>query len=329
MYVGIDHSTTGVKTCLLAPDGSTETFVLERSPDNENDWSYVDLLAERVRLDDIQMVSIGYSYGDNFGDIRPVEDTENRGVVDNLGAGHPSGTGSKVFDDLVDSDLPCVAFPGINHNVDCLHRYFKHYDTITGADKVAMTRYAQELLAEEDADHFIAVNASSSAMAMLVHRGKFVGAFHWMGLVHGWAGLGSVRRVLRDETMMSDIFMDSGILRQSGYSFEDVKGTPEPELLEMVYWATLHHVYSLLPFARHVDEDPLDAIVLSGRLSRIESPIDMRGRLQSAFSDIAPTHLCSEYSTARGAAYIAKDVAEGESEVLGLPVNGVKQERPA
>lgn len=326
MYIGIDHSTTGIKTCLLSPDGSSETFVLERSPDNENEWSFEELLAERVDLDDVRMAAIGYSYGDNFGDIRPVEDVDNRGVVDNLGAGHPSGTGSKVFDDLVASDVPCVAFPGVNDNVDCLHRYFKHYDTITGADKVAMTRYAQELLDGEDADTFVAANASSSAMATLVREGKLVGAFHWMGLVHGWAGLGSVRRVQRGDALLSDIFMDSGILRRSGFTFEDVKGKPDPELLEMVYWATLHHVYSLVPFARHVAGDSLDAIVLSGRLSRLDAPIDVRERLRSAFADVAPTHFCPKYSTARGAAYIAKDVYRGESDVLGLPVEGVRRE---
>ncbi len=319
MYVGIDHSTTGVKTSILSDDGSRETFVIERSPENENEWRYTDLLAEYVDLDAIRMAAIGYSYGDNFGDIRLIDAVENRGVVDNLGAGHPSGTGSKVFDDLKTSAVPCVSFPGVNHNIECLHPYFRHYETITGADKIAMTRYAQEQFSG-DANHFIAVNASSSAMATLVHQGTLVGAFHWIGLVHGWAGLGSIRRVLRDECNLSDIFMDAGLLRRSGYTFEDVKGTPDPELLEMVYLATLHNVYSLRAFVEHIHDDPLDGIVLSGRLSRLESPIDMREKLQTSLGELAPVTHCQKYGTATGAALIAKDVYEGEQDVLGLPV---------
>lgn len=319
MYIGIDHSTTGVKTSILWESGSRESFVIERSPENANDWSYVDLLAERVDLDDVRMVAMGYSYGDNFGDIRPIEDVENRGVVDNLGAGHPSGTGSKVFDDLQQSDVPCVAFPGVNHNIECLHPYFSHYDTLTGADKVAMTRYAHEQF-DGEGTHFIAANASSSAMATLVYDGRLVGAFHWIALVHGWAGLGSIRRVLRDEDKMSDIFMASGILRRSGYTFEDVKEELDPELLEQVYLATLHNVYSLLAFVEHVHEDPLDGVALSGRLSRLEAPFDMQTKLRTALGEIAPVHHCSKYSTATGGALIAKDVYTGAESVLGLPV---------
>lgn len=319
MYIGVDHSTTGVKTSILSDSGSRETFVIERSPENENEWSYIDILAEHVDLDRIQMVAVGYSYGDNFGDIRPIDTVENRGVVDNLGAGHPSGTGSKVFDDLQQSELPCVAFPGVNHHIECLLPYFRHYDTITGADKVAMTRYAQEQF-DGDTPHFIAANASSSAMATLVNNGTLVGAFHWIALVHGWAGLGSIRRVLREEDQLSEIFMASGILRREGYSFEDVKQELEPELLEKVYHATLHNVYSLLAFSEHIHERSLDGIVISGRLSRIESPYDMQTKLRCAFSEIAPVHHCSEFSTATGAALIGRDVSDGAESVLGLPV---------
>lgn len=340
MFVGIDHSTTGVKTCLLSEDESSEVFTVERSPDEDCDWSYLERLREHVELDDIEMVSYGYSYGDNIDSIVDISRTNNRGIVDTLGLGHEFGTGTLVYDQLEQSDIPTTVFPGIHDGLETMHPYFCHYSPLTGADKFATARYAQQVVDDDGigphvpGETFIAANVSSSAMSSYVDRGALRGAFHWIGLIHGWGDVECLRQIRNDEQELHDAFMKSGLLYRSDYEFEDTKGVPPEDLLEMVYCATLHNVYSLVPFSEHQGSG-LDAIVLSGRLSRLEEPFDVRGRLRDELSDVAPVHFCREKSTALGAALVARDVANGESEVLGVPVEfatdsvGVHSEVPS
>ncbi|MFC7079326.1 hypothetical protein [Halorussus caseinilyticus] len=179
MFAGIDHSTTGVKTCLLSEDGSREVFTIERSPDEDGDWSYIETLREHVNPNDIEMVSYGYSYGDNIDGIVDISETQNRGIVDTLGLGHEFGTGTLVYDQLQQSDIPTTVFPGIHDGLDTIHPYFCHYSPLTGADKFATARYAQEVVQNDDigpeidGDTFVAANVSSSAMASYVDEGRF------------------------------------------------------------------------------------------------------------------------------------------------------------
>lgn len=325
MYLGIDHSTTGVKTCLLPPDGSHEVFTIERSPDEDTDWSYIETLREYVSPDDVEMVSYGYSYGDNIDSVTNITNTANRGIVDTLGLGHEFGTGTLVYDELQQSDIPTTVFPGIHDGLDTVHPYFGHYSPLTGADKFATARYAQEVVENDDfgpeieGDTYIAANVSSSAMSTYVDHGALRGAFHWMGLIHGWGDVECLRQIRDGEQNLQDAFMKSGILYRSDHEFEDIKGVPCEELLEMVYCATLHNVYSLVPFAEHQGSG-LDAIVLSGRLSRVTEPFDVRSQLENDLSNIASVHICQELSTALGAAFVARDVANGQNETLGVPI---------
>lgn len=317
MFVGIDHSTTGVKSCLLDEDGVQETFVIERSPDEDCDWSYVDTLSEYVTLDEVEMIAYGYSYGDGFSRVKDITDVENRGIEDKLGLGHDFGTGTLVFDQLQDSSLPCVVFPGVHSGLESIYPYFTYHSPMTGADKVAMTRYAQEVV-DGDAS-VISACVSSSEMATYVDEGQLRGAFTWMGLIHGWPGIDELRDVRDGEKDLQDLIMRSGILYRSGEDFESVKGVPDKQYLERIYESTLHNVYTMLAFARHRGSG-VDRIVLSGRLSGIREPIDMRTRLEDALSEHAPVHFCQDYSTALGAAYIARDVARGATDVIGIPV---------
>ncbi|PSP79361.1 hypothetical protein BRC81_05080 [Halobacteriales archaeon QS_1_68_20] len=321
MFVGIDHSTTAVKACVLDPDGGTETFAIERSRGDGGPWSFLDQLSAHVDPAAVDMAAYGYCYGDRLRRVKDIEATTDRGIVDNLGLGQEVGTGTDVYDALVAADLPCVAFPGVHDGLDTLHEYFRHYSTLTGADKLAMTRYAHEQAA---GDTYVAACASSSAMATLVVDGRLRGAFHWIGLVHGWPDVCELRAIRDGETTLDDLLLRMGFLEGA---FEEAKGTPDPDLLEKVYQATLHNVYGLAPFAAHVDGDGLDEIVLSGRLSRVEDPVDVRSRLESACSGLAPTTFAERHSAALGAAYIARDVYRGADSVLGIPVGTVPKTR--
>lgn len=322
MFVGIDHSTTGVKTCVLDEDGSSDIFVIERSPGEDCDWSYLEKLNEYAPLDDIEMIAYGYCWGDGFSKIKNIKNTNNRGLIDKMGLGNDFGTGTLVFDQLEESSLPCVVFPGVHKGIESLHPYFRYHSPMTGADKIAMTRYAQEVVDDSESDEqssFIAACISSSEMATFVDRGTLRAAFTWMGLIHGWPGIDEFRDVHAGDKELMNLFTQSGILHRSGRDFGSVKGIPDEEFLEQIYWATLHNIYSLLPFAQQ-DGVGIDKIVISDRLSRVTEPINVEARLTEALSDIGDIYVCQEYSTARGAAYIAQDVAEGASDVVGIPV---------
>lgn len=332
MYVGVDHSTTAMKVGVI-DERHRKTFAIERTPGSSFD--FLGQLSEHVDLDEIEMTAIGYSYGDDISEIVRLEETTNRGIEDPLGLGHNFGTGTQVFDELLESDVPCVAFPGIHRDIDSLHPYFKFYSHLTGADKVATARFAQGVVAgrneqqvatdggppdDADSGSFISANVSSSCMATLVCDGELKGAFHWLGLVHGLIDVETIRDVKRGDKSLDDVYMQSGLVYKTGKGFDQIYGTPDADLLENLHWATLHHIHSLRPFSEHVEGEPLDRIVLSGRLSRVTEPYDLRGRLSADLSDVAPVSISPEHSTAIGAAQIAEDVANGANDVLGIPV---------
>lgn len=322
--MGVDHSTTGIKTVVLDED-SVESFVIERSMD-KGDWSFLEQLARRIPLDEIEMVANGFSMGNDFTTVTDIDCLDDRGIVDYVGLGHGFGTGTQVFDELADSDVPCVAYPGVHDGLDTLDDYFRHYSSLTGADTVAMTRYAKEVTEEAcgPESNFVAACVSSSAMATVVRDGRLRGAFHWLGLIHGHVDAEMLRDLRDSEGGFRDAFMRSGLLFREDYGFDAVYGTPDADLLETMCDATVHHVHSLAPFAEDGTAG-IDRVVLSGRFSRVSDPVDVAARVSESVSRLAPVHVCREYSTALGAAYIARDAAEGADDVLGIPTESVPE----
>jgi len=233
-----------------------------------------------------------------------------------------------------------VVYPGVNENLPSLHPYFTHYSALSGADRVADVRYAQEKLEQDGADgeNFIVANVSSSNVASLVTDGELRGTFHWVGLNHGWVGPDMLRRLRDGKADTGSVFLRSGYLYKPDTEYgdrplpweqtekqikdisEDAPNLPGEEMLERVYWSTLHNVHSLYPFAEHIDEAPLEGIVLLGRLQRINEPFAMQDRLTDTLSAIAPTYTTEPFSCATGAAHIAKDIHDGADHVLGIPV---------
>lgn len=316
-YIGLDHSTTALKIAILRDD-DRQTFAIERIPDDPKDWSLVDRLAERIDLDEVDMVATGYSYGDDLDAIVPVGEAENRGVVDHMGAGHGFGTGTKAFDELCESDVPAVVYPGVNEHLETLHPYFTELSMITGADTFAMTRYAQELM-DGTRQSFIAASVSSSTMATVVKDGRLRGAFHWLGLVHGIVDPHVLRKIDTGEVDPRNAYMEAGMLSRREKQFGSVKGIPSKELLERICDSVSHTVHGLVPFVGGADR--LDDIVLSGRFTDVTGPIDIKERLTDTFDAFQRPTFCREHSTAIGAAMIARDVATGRNSVLGVPIS--------
>ncbi|WP_436923635.1 hypothetical protein [Halosimplex amylolyticum] len=323
MYVGIDHSTTGIKVAAIGDDGElTTAFRIDRR-NVETAGAFLEVLDDRIGLSRVSLATVTYAFGNAIDEIEGIEDVPNRGTTDLVGLDYGTGAGATVFDRLYDSAVPTVVLPGVHRGLDTLHAFFRHYSALAGADKVASMRYALERFrAEFDASGaFIWVCASSSCMAGLVCGGRLTGFFHWVGPVHGWPDPEAVRRGV--ESDFEDVFMRCGLLPRRGADLTDVHDIADRDLLQSVYWSTLMNVYALYPFARDLGADGLDAVVLSGRLMRRERPFPLGRRVYEACVDLAPVRFAEPYTSAQGAALVARDVAAGADEVLGIPVGDV------
>ncbi|MDG5778394.1 hypothetical protein QA599_18240 [Haloarculaceae archaeon H-GB1-1] len=320
MYVGIDHSTTGIKVTCLGDDHPEHAFRIDRR--EVDDGSVLAALAEHVDPDDVTLATMTYSWANGISEIVDIERPSNRGVKDYTGLGYETGAGARTYDQLRSSSIPTVVLPGVHDGLDTLHPYFKHYSTLAGADKVADMRYALERARKAGADgNVIWACASSSCMAGLISEGELRGFFHWMGPVHGWPDPQAIRE--GEDDGFEDVFMQCGIVPRSGQEVADVHDITDPEIFEKVYWATMQNVYSLYPFADMLGPRSLDAIVLTGRLMRREQPMSLGRRVYEQCLDLAPTFTAEPYSAAHGAALVARDVARGADEVLGIPVGAV------
>jgi hypothetical protein len=355
MFVGYENSSTSLNMVVMTESGEKVTEIgIGREHDGEPP-SVVDTLAEHVDLDEVKQIAVaGYYWADNFSEIQPIEKVERDVSIDTIGLG-PVPLNTQFYDEFTEAGLPAVVYPGINNDLLSLHPYFGHYPVLAGADRVADIRYAKAFLEQQGAagENFIVTNASSSNVASLVIDGAVRGTFHWIGLNHGWIGTDMLRRLDsgdmsaetallrsghlyrpdtkygahpvsqdREEKRIKDISDDTPNLSdREKHTSDDEPNLSDREKLERVYWSTLHNVYSLQPFVTHVYDTQLEGIVLMGRLSRHTEPFDLQGQLTEALSDIAPTYTTEPFSCAMGAAHFAKDVYEGASDVLGIPVN--------
>lgn len=322
MYVGIDHSTTGMKVSCIDDERTVETFRMDRRELEECD-TIVERLDETIGLSEITLATLTYSYGNGISRIKDIELVSNRGVKDLLGLGYETGAGALVYDQLRESSIPTVLLPGVHEGLDTLHPFFKHYSTLSGADKVAAIRYALERVrnASDSPGTFIWACASSSCMSGLVCNGRLKGFFHWVGPVHGWPDPEAIRRGITND--FDDVFMQCGFLARNGNDLTDVHAISDQQLLEFVYLATMQNVFALYPFVEGIGDGELDAVVLSGRLMRREQPVDIARRVYENCLDVAPVLLAEPYAAAQGAALVARDVAQGDDHVLGIPVGNV------
>src|SRR6056297_4364651 len=103
VYVGVDHSTTGVKVGLVEGGDHREAFTLDRAELGDGSVSLLDELSARVGLDEIELATVTYSWGNAISAITPIEDTPNRGTKDAIGATYELGGGTVAYDELADS----------------------------------------------------------------------------------------------------------------------------------------------------------------------------------------------------------------------------------
>ncbi|PSP67659.1 hypothetical protein BRC85_06000 [Halobacteriales archaeon QS_1_69_70] len=332
MYVGLEHSTTGVKVGIVSDDDHVTAFrILSDAIDEQSPFE--DELEARFNVDDIELAAFAYSWGNGFSQIKPLSEVENRGLreledlPDRIGFASDENDAYKaanVFDELTKMSVPSVALPGINEpHPDHMHPYFTIYSPLLSLDKIADARYAQHVFRQNETDgkHFITVNMSSSTVSSLVPGGKVRGGFSWLALIHGWFEVPRTLDLMRGEIEPGGAALSAGLLAKSGKSLDALEGAPDEDLLRLVYWAVLHDVYSMVPFSDIKADTPLEGIVITGRLSPFREPFDVPKQFSDGLSDVGPVTIAEPFSCAYGAAHIAKEICNGASHVLGLPVS--------
>ncbi|RAP48899.1 MAG: hypothetical protein BZ136_04430, partial [Methanosphaera sp. rholeuAM74] len=105
--MGMDHGTTKISFEVIDENKrEVAYFELDRKKLSNNETSFTDTLKKKVNIKDIQLLAMTYSMGDAINKITPIDKVENRGIKSINGAGKVTGGGSKVYDEVLELEIP-------------------------------------------------------------------------------------------------------------------------------------------------------------------------------------------------------------------------------
>ena len=321
--VGIDHGTSGIKVC-IRNDGRNTFFVLSRR--EMVDKSFIEELSKYVDPNSIDLISVCYSMGDGIDRILPIEKVKNRGVISIEGAGEKIGGGTKVFDEIKESNIPAVVIPGLHRGIKCLDRRFRAlYSHIASPEKLCMAYCAYKTFKLKD---FILSDISSNTVTLIVRDGRVFGGFDAcigaVGLLHGPIDLEMIREIDSKKITANEAFSTGGIIKIIKDRYRGVENTLE-ELLRCYKRderCTLAVESLILSVAMEISAlmilNPSRNVVLTGSLANIKEfaiPERLKEYIDGNF------YLLEGESGALGGALIAEDILKGVRNVLGVEVD--------
>jgi len=321
-FVGIDHSTTSIRVAII--DGKKRPMTLEFKKEGAPN-SFLAWLSRYVHLNDIGMIAIAYSMGDAISAITPIVGLRDRGVKSLEGIGQHTGVGTRIFDEIRASGLPAVAIPGLHRGCKWLDPRFTVLQShLAAPKKVAASIHCYAKLSEKrKVRSIIIANVSSNTVTVLIKAGRIVGAVDAVlgapGLRHGPLDVEAIRRIDRKELTANEAFSTAGILKAPYDTAEKLFGAIRAKdkkaalMLESLIMAVAMEVGSLVTVAGRVD-----AIALTGGLGEVRTPVNIGAQLSSYLG--RKVDVFSRFSAAMGAAEIARLVAQGIDEVVGVPV---------
>jgi putative methanogenesis marker protein 12 len=327
VFVGMDHGTTGVSFTILGKD--PVHFKIGREETSAGTVSAVEELAKRVNLDDIQLMAITYAMGDGINSIKPLEKVVDRGILSMNGAGKVTGGGTAVYDDIKESGIPTVLVPGIHSETTSLYPWFKAaYSHHASAEKISISYHAY---LETGWENMIISDISSNTVSILIEDGQIKGAMDAcigaMGVIHGPLDLKMIRNIDDGIMTANECFSHAGAVKIAGVQEKVVRAKDEiiKRLLagdqkaglavETMTMTIAMEIYGLAGIA-----EKIDGIVLTGSVGSMIEPVDLFTLIKNKIKDIGPVIRIGERSGSLGSAQIAKAVFEGESSILGIPV---------
>lgn len=320
--IGIDHGTSGIKVCIRR-DGKNTFFTLSRNELKKR--SFLEELNKYVNLEEIDLTSVCYSMGDGINKILPIEKVKNRGVINIEGVGEKIGGGTKVYDEIKNSNLPAIVIPGLHRNIECIDKRFKVlYSHIASPEKLSMAYMAYKIFKFND---FILSDISSNTVTLIIKNNKIFGGFDAcigaLGLLHGPIDLEMIRDIDNHKITANEAFSTAGVIKSIRDKYKGVEDTKKEILknykkdekcalaIESLVLSVAMEINSLM-FLNNSKN-----VVLTGSLvntkeygipKKLEKYID--GNIL----------ILEGESGALGGALIAEDILKGEKNILGIEV---------
>ncbi|MDW7732023.1 MAG: methanogenesis marker 12 protein [Methanolobus sp.] len=324
MFIGIDHGTTAMRFASVDMEKSavSKLEVSRHDAASMSEAQVISLVEEKfgVSRNDIEMIAVTYSMGDSIISIESINAVENRGVRSIEGAGKKTGGGSRVFDAIRNSGIPAVVIPGIHDRsqTDPRLNVFSHS---TSPEKIGIAYHAFCIGFKD----FVLSDISSNTVTLGVAGGKVIGAIDACifapGLSHGPLDVQALRDVDAGKLSANEAFTNAGVLKHTPFS-------DRQELLKAAREQDPDAIFALDTIALFAameiscmqillkDYGSVGEVILEG--SVVEMPRVAEKINKHLGMDC---HVLDRWSAATGCAEIARDIAGGSREILGIPVN--------
>lgn len=333
VFVGMDHGTTGVSFTILPSDDEkqVEHFKIGREELSTGEVSALEELSSRVPLDKIKLMTITYAMGDGIKTIQPLEMVEKRGIISIGGAGKVTGGGTLVYGELENSGVPILLIPGLHKNTPCMDPRFRAaYSHHASAEKVSI---AYNAYLESGWENMIVADISSNTVTLLVEKCKIRGAMDAcigaMGLVHGPLDLEMLRSIDDGHKSANDCFSHAGAVKIAGVDtnvsqvkkemLEKFQAGDDSAILALdtMIMTIVMEIWGLLGIAQKVD-----GVILTGSMGAMQEPVNFYGTLKDYLEEVIPVMRIPPTSGSMGSAQIARDIYNGQKEILGIKVKG-------
>lgn len=299
MFIGVDHGTQAVRFATL------DNRKLELPRENIVESSVIDDVEEglNLKLEFVKLIGLTYSMGDGITNITDVRKVRNRGLKAAGGAGRYVGGGTAVYDAICKSNAPAIVLPGIHDesNVDFRMKFFSHG---ASPEKVGLAYYVLKYHNDQD---FILCDVSSNTVSLAVAESRIIGAIDAAifapGVVQGPLDLQAIRDVDSGLMTANEAFSHGGLLKRH-LDERDLIGT-------LALFAAME----------------IGALQVLLRDYSTRGSIFLAGSAAPNVKDLLDEHLSTSsivlepWSAATGCATIAKDVWEGSTDIMGIPVD--------
>jgi putative methanogenesis marker protein 12 len=328
MFIGIDHGTNAIRFASITEDENTGSCRFELPRDNAASMDESDIIdyimnSFDVSKENVELMAVTYSMGDDIDSIENIKNVDSRGVKSIEGAGKKTGGGAKIFDAIKNSDIPAVVIPGIHtgSNTDPRMNIFSHS---TSPEKVGIAYHARCLNQDDD---FIVSDISSNTVTLGVSNKKIAGAIDACifapGLQHGPLDLQAIRDVDSGLYSANEAFMNAGVLKRTIYTNLQTlldavdKNNPEAILaLDTISLFAAMEIKSIQVLLSDLKPELVDNVYLAGSVGEVEYVFD---KIHNHLG--TKPYVLGRWSAAIGCAEIARDIVSGATEILGLNVN--------
>jgi putative methanogenesis marker protein 12 len=314
--LGIDHGTESVRFCVLP-----ENIIFELLRQEVLHVSVLKEIDDHHPLEKIDMVGLAFSMGDGISKITDMERVKKRGQLAEV-TGTFVGAGTKLYDEIKESDLKAIVIPGLHRKISVLDPRFRAlYSHMGAADKVALSYHCYLRVNEEmDADNLVICDISSNTATIGIKDGKFFGAIDAClgapGLLHGPLDLGTIRRIDAGEVSANEAFYSSGVNKIA--KVDITRKIPETDTKEAGLAREALILAARMEIVSFLGEIKPDAFVITGSAGVHKNVF---GPLKESLDGTARVFKINSSTAAFGAAEIAKGVLGGREDFLGIGVD--------